>query len=183
MDFVHSVLPHVVGGIASFLIIFSFQFKDLRRLLFFQIASSVLFGLQFVFLGAFSGALTNLCGVFLRVAVYLRAKRGVLPGEKKDASPFRSPWVWGFVLLFLAVAVLSCDGPLSLLPPVSMILFIFALWRSDPLFLRRVNLFACSPMWLLYNLFTHAWAGVFTETMVVVSIIVSYLRFFFRKKA
>ncbi|MBQ7171617.1 MAG: YgjV family protein [Clostridia bacterium] len=182
MDFVHSVLPHIVGGIASFLIIFSFQFKDMRRLLFFQIASSALFGLQFVLLGAFSGALTNLVGVFLRVVVYRRAERGALPGETEDASPFRSPWAWGFVLLFLAAAVLSCDGLLSLLPPVSMILFVFAVWRSDPLLLRRLNLFVCSPMWLAYNLFTHAWAGVVTETFVMLSIVVSFLRFFFRKK-
>ena len=183
MNFFHDILPHILGGLGSCLIIFSFQFKDMRRLLFFQIASSLLFGLQFVFLGAWSGALTNAVGCLLRIAVYLRAQRGSLPGEKPDASPFLSPWAWGFVLLFSAIAAFTYAGPLSLLPPASMVVFTFAVWRSDPVLLRRLNLFACSPMWLIYNVFTRAWAGVFTETMVILSIIISYLRFFTRKKA
>ena len=156
MDFLHDVLPHIFGGVSALLNIFSYQFKDMRRLLFLQIASSLLLIGQFFFLGAAAGALTNLAGILMRIAVYLRAKKGLLPGEKEGRS--------------------------ALLSPLSMVFFTFSVWHADPVVMRRVNFFLCAPMWIAYNIYTHAWMGLITDAMLMISILVSFFRFFRRSR-
>ncbi|MBQ2117555.1 MAG: YgjV family protein [Clostridia bacterium] len=182
MDFLHDVLPHIFGGVSALLNIFSYQFKDMRRLLFLQIASSLLLIGQFFFLGAAAGALTNLAGILMRIAVYLRAKKGLLPGEKEGRSALLSPWAWGFASLFLLVAVFTYRGPLTLLSPLSMVFFTFSVWHADPVVMRRVNFFLCAPMWIAYNIYTHAWMGLITDAMLMISILVSFFRFFRRSR-
>lgn len=180
------IISQVFGTVAACIIVSSFQFKDVRRLLVMQTVSSVLFALQFVFLGAYAGCVCNVIGALLRIAVYFRDKNGALPGEKRGASPLASVWFWGFCLAFAVVGALTYDGVISLIPPVAMIIFTYAIWNADAVFIRKMNFFICSPMWLTYNICSLAVAGILTEVFNMLSVAVSWYRFFAgknRKKA
>ena len=172
------ILSQIFGGVAACVIILSFQFKNVRGLLLIQILSSVLFGAQFLLLGAYSGLYCNLLGLLLRIVVYFRSKHGSLPGENKEANALCSPYAWLFALLFFAIGILTYDGPSSLLPCASMAIFTFALWDADARKLRLLNFFLCCPMWLAYNICTGAIAGIVTESFNILSIAVSWFRFF-----
>lgn len=176
------IWSQVFGTLAACVIILSFQFKSVRGLLLMQILSSVLFGAQFLLLGAYAGLYCNLLGLFLRVVLYIRNSRGRLPGEREGASALRSPYTWLFAVGFFAVGFLTYDGLPSLLPSVSMAVFTFALWDSNARLLRILNFFVCCPLWLVYNIFTGAIAGIVTESFNILSIAVSWLRFFRGKR-
>ena len=176
------IISQVFGTVAACIIVSSFQFKDVRKLLVMQTLSSVLFALQFVFLGAYAGCICNVLGAFLRVAVYVRDKRGCLPGERKGRTPLSSPWMWAFCIAFAAVGVVTYTGVIELIPPVAMIVFTYASWNADAKFIRKMNFFICSPMWLAYNIFNIAVAGIATEVLNMLSIAVSWYRFFAKKK-
>ncbi len=176
------ILSQIFGTVAACIIIASFQFKDVRKLLVMQIVSSVLFAMQFLFLGAYSGLACNVLGALLRFAVYFKDKNGVLPGEKEGDSQFLSPWFWGFCLAFATVGVFAYDGIVSLIPAVAMVVFTYATWNADAKFIRKLNFFVCSPMWLAYNVFNFAIAGIVTEVFNMLSVAISWYRFFHAKK-
>lgn len=177
------ILSQIFGTVAACIIIASFQFKDVRKLLAMQIVSSVLFGLQFLFLNAYAGLACNVVGAGMRIAVFFRDKNGTLPGEKAGKSPLASPWYWGFALLFVLVGILTYDGLPSLIPSAAMCIFTYATWNADPKLIRKLNFFVCSPLWLAYNVFTFAIAGIVTETMNMISVAVSWYRFFHAKNS
>ncbi len=176
------LISQIFGTVAAFIIVASFQFKDVRKLLVMQTVSSVLFALQFFFLGAYAGLACNVLGAFLRIAVYFRDKNGTLPGEKKGRTPFASLWFWAFCAAFIAVGAITYDGIVSLIPSVAMVIFTYAVWNADAKFIRKLNFFVCSPMWLAYNIFNIAIAGIVTEVFNMLSVAVSWYRFFAKKK-
>lgn len=176
------VLSQIFGTVAACIIIASFQFKDVRKLLIMQTVSSVLFALQFLFLNAYAGLACNVLGMFLRIAVYFRDKNGGLPGEKKGSSPFASVWFWAFCAAFAVVGAVTFGGdPVELIPSVAMIIFTYAIWNADAKFIRKLNFFICCPMWLTYNVFNFAIAGIVTEIFNMFSVALSWYRFYFKK--
>lgn len=176
------LISQIFGAVAACIIVASFQFKDVRRLLVMQTLSSVLFALQFVFLGAYAGCICNVLGAFLRVAVYFRDKNGVLPGEKRGSTPFASVWFWVFCAAFAVVGIVTYSNPAELIPSVAMVVFTYAIWNADARFIRKLNFFICSPMWLAYNIINVAIAGIVTEVFNMLSVAVSWYRFFAKKK-
>ena len=101
------IISQIFGAVAACIIVSSFQFKDVRKLLIMQTLSSVLFALQFLFLEAYAGLACNVLGMFLRIAVYFRDKNGTLPGERKGASPLASVWFWAFCAAFAVVGAVT----------------------------------------------------------------------------
>ena len=173
------ILSQIFGACGALIIVLSFQFKDVKKLLVMQIVSSFMFGMQFLFLGAYSGLVCNAAGMLLRLAVYLRDKNGGrLPGEKKGKAIIFSPCMWAFFALFAIIGVFTYSGPVSLLPSAAMIVFTYAIWNADPRFIRKMNFFFCCPMWLIYSISQLAVAGIITETFNIISIAVSWLRFY-----
>ena len=47
---------------------------------------------------------------------------------------------------------------------------------------RKLNFFICCPMWLAYNIFNFAIAGIVTEIFNILSVALSWYRFFANKK-
>ncbi len=176
------LISQIFGTVAACIIVASFQFKDVRKLLVMQTLSSVLFALQFVFLGAYAGCICNVLGAVLRIAVYFRDKNGILPGERKGRTPFASVWFWAFCAAFAAVGAVTYAGIVSLIPSVAMIVFTYAIWNADAKFIRKLNFFICCPMWLAYNIFNFAIAGIVTEIFNLLSVALSWYRFFANKK-
>ena len=177
------IISQIFGAVAACIIVSSFQFKDVRKLLIMQTLSSVLFALQFLFLEAYAGLACNVLGMFLRIAVYFRDKNGTLPGERKGASPLASVWFWAFCAAFAAVGAVTFSGDvIELIPSIAMIIFTYAIWNADAKFIRKLNFFICCPMWLTYNIFNFAIAGIVTEIFNILSVALSWYRFFAKKK-
>ena len=177
------IISQLFGAVAACIIVASFQFKDVRKLLVMQTVSSVLFALQFLFLGAYAGLACNVLGAFLRIAVYFRDKNGVLPGEKKGKTPLASVWFWAFCLAFAVVGAVTYGGnAVELIPGIAMIIFTYAIWNADAKFIRKLNFFICCPMWLTYNIFNFAIAGIVTEVFNLLSVALSWYRFFAKNK-
>ena len=177
------VISQIFGAVAACIIVASFQFKDVRRLLVMQIVSSVLFAMQFLFLGAYAGLACNVLGALLRIAVYFRDKNGTLPGEKKGSTPFASVWFWALCAAFAAGGVVTYGKKaVELIPSVAMIIFTYAIWNADARFIRKLNFFVCCPMWLTYNIFNFALAGIVTEVFNILSVALSWYRFYSNKK-
>lgn len=169
-------IAQVIGIFAMAMNCLSFQCKQKKQILAFQLCGSALFAVNFFMLGAFAGGLLNAIGIF-RAIVYMKEQT------------FRAKhvaWVYGFGALFVLsyVAVFTLfEKPfvgwtpvVELLPVIAMILTTVSFRCNDAKSVRFYGLFS-SPLWLTYNIICFSVGAIICEVLNLVSIVVGILRY------
>lgn len=161
----------IVGYIALILAIISFQQNEPKRMAFFQLLANSMFVIHFAMIGAITGAVINLLSA-IRSLVYSRR-------DKKWAD--HVAWTYAFVLAFVLTTIFFWEGAKSLLPMFGAICYTVSFRMKTAKLVRLVSL-PSSPCWMIYNAINHSYAGILTETYVIVSIIIGMLRFDVKKR-
>lgn len=169
------ILAQGISLVAMCLNVLSFMQKSKNRIIRMQLLGSGLFFTSYILLGATTGALLNVIGVF-RATVYSKQ-------EKFHAEDKR--WIGVFTGLFLVVYALSFllfrmpatlgNLLIELLPVASMVLSTVGFSLKSAALVRRLGFFYC-PMWLTYNCFRFNLGGILCEIFSLVSIFIGYLR-------
>jgi len=160
------LVSQVIGLFASAVLLWSYQQNTNRRILAFQIIASVLFAASLFFLGAFSGALANIAGIFRNFVFFHR--------DKKWAQS--KAWFYIFCGLFIVCGLVTWQGAKSLLPMFGMITSTVALYDLHPSRTRKLCA-SCSLFWITYNFITKNPVGVLNECLCITSIIVAIFRY------
>lgn len=157
-----------IGFIAIALFVISYQIKSNRLLFLFQLMGSALFCLQFFLLDAISGCLSLAVNIL----------RNALMMKYKQWEWVRSKWCpVAIAAMFAAVLIFTWNGPVSLLAFAASVSSTFAYWSDCPCRIRMVNLVCASPCWLVYDVLVHSIGGIVSESITIVSIILSFIRF------
>ena len=163
-----NIAAQIIGFIGVVLFVLSFQIKSNKKLFFVQIMANVMFAIQFVMLGAYSGCV-GLIICILRNVVFIYRDRWEFANSKAMLAIMLGCCVlntivnWkGWYDLFSMLAVSSAS---------------IGYWIGSARALRTSNLFAASPCWIIYDVVVGSWAGVLNETIAIVSILVSVVRF------
>ncbi len=162
------LIIQVIGFVAVAVFVLSYQIKSNRWLFLLQLIGSALFCLQFFLLDAFSGCLSLAVNI-IRYALMMKYK---------DWSWVRKKWCPVFIaLMFTAVLFFTWNGPVSLLAFIASVSSTFACWTNSPRKIRMVNLVCASPCWLIYDVIVFSLGGIVSESITIISIIVSFIRF------
>ncbi len=157
-----------IGFVAVAVFILSYQIKSNRYLFLLQLIGSALFCLQFYLLDAKSGCLSLAVNIL----------RNALMMKYNDWNWVRRKWCPAVIsLLFTGVLFLTWDGAVSLLAFAASVTSTFAYWSNSPRRIRMVNLVCASPCWLVYDILVHSLGGIVSESITIVSILLSFLRF------
>lgn len=153
----------------------SYQQKKKSRIIFLQLLGGALFTVHYFLLNAPLGFLMNAIG-FVRACVFCRKERI----EGRDRL-----WVPMFILCYIASYVLAftvlgieptAQNLLSeVLPVLAMTLCTLAFAVPTARGVRRL-LFAASPLWLTYNIFSHSIGGMIGESINLCSNTIAMLR-------
>jgi hypothetical protein len=170
------LFAQIIGIVAMTLTCVSFQCKEKRNVLLFQLCGSAFFTINFYLLGAFSGALLNAIGIF-RAIVFINEKT------------FRSKhpaWLVVFCFIFFSsyLSVFALFGkPLitkniivEFLPVIAMIASTISFRYSDAKTVRFYGLIS-SPLWLTYNIICFSVGAIICEVLNLFSIVIGILRF------
>ena len=163
----NEVLLQAIGFIAVMFFIISYQMKSNRVLFLFQLIGCLIFCLQFTLMGAYTGALSLLVNI-LRNTLLLKAEK----------------WAWvrsnitlaAIIALLILITACTWAGWISLLPFFSVAITSIGYWTNDPKEIRYSQLVG-SPCTLIYDCLIHSWGGAISETVTIISIIVSIKRF------
>lgn len=169
------IIAQIIGLFAMVMTCLSYQQKKDTTLFAFQLAGSFLFGINYLLLGALSGAILNVVAV-IRALIFI----------KKDKFNARHPaWLAVFITLYVAsyVLVFTVFGKeptipnllLELLPVIAMIIANIGFRYADAKMVRRFGLF-CSPLWMTYNIVNVAIGAIICEAVNFISIIVGMFR-------
>lgn len=157
-----------IGFAGVFLFLASYQVRSNRRLFALQTLSCLTFCLQFALLGAYSGCLSLLVNI----------ARNIMLTKYNDCRLVRwKGWVAVFSILCLAMAVLTWNGPASLLPVAGTVAGTAACWTNNAGRIRIVNLGVVCPCSLAYDVMVTSWGGILNESITIAAIVVSILRF------
>jgi len=162
------ILAQIIGFFGTVCIFTSYQAKTTKKICLIQALAGVFFFLQFMVLGAYTGAVLNLLSL-VRSLVYGSGKKWV----QHPLCPII------FALLNAAVTAIFWQGWADLLPCCAIIIACFSLVLKNAQAARALSLPA-SPLWLAYDIYTGAYINIVNEVLVIISILSALIRY--RKK-
>lgn len=152
----------ILGIIAS---IISFQCKKHNRILIFRTLNEFLFAVQYILLGAYTGAAMNIVGCVRNTIFTKRIE------QKKDTKIA----IIIFSILFTVFGVATWQGPKSILIIIAKVLSTLAYGNKNTTIVRCIVL-VTSSSWLIYNAFVNSIAGVACEIFTLTSLILGIIR-------
>ena len=162
------IFAQIVGLFAVALFLLSYQQKTRKNIILLNATSRVLYIIQYIMLGAFSGAALDVLGTLASVLAH-----------KKDEGFVKKHLKAVIILVNIGIVVVGLclyENIFSLLPIFGVLFHTGAFWISDEKNVRRLSLLG-SPFWLVYNLATHAYGSVVGDILSIASIVVAMFRY------
>lgn len=145
----------------------SVQCKRRYWVLIWQIAANLLYGVQYIFLGAWSGLAVCIISALECIIVYYYANR------KSTKMP-----AWVLILIIVTITIAGCfsyTDTFSLIPLVVTALYSWAVWQPNLRIFRIIS--AIIPVgWFVYNLHVAAYVPMFTSIIECASAIAAIVR-------
>lgn len=162
------LIAQAVGAVAVVMWTLSFQIKSNTKLFFVQTIANLLFCVQFILLGGYAGCVGLLLCSFRNVLIVRRDK-----------------WKWaGSYWWIVVIAVVdgiciyvTWSKPVDLLAWFACVGGSLTYWTNNARTIRLGNLFCAGPSWLIYDISYRAWPSAVSETIAIISVIISIIRF------
>ena len=165
------IIAQVVGISAVTLYLISFQLKRRRHIVLTTCISNFLYVLQYVLLGAFSGAVLD---VLSAVFSFVAGKKDE-PGLRRHAGGIAAALLLLIIGVGLSFAVAQRKW-IELLPIAGAMLQTGGLWFNNEQTIRKYAL-AGAPFWLLYNFLSQAYGAAAGSLLTMVSAVIALLRY------
>ena len=171
----HEIIGQIISVAAMGCNILSYQNKNQKSLLLFQLSGGTLFAISFFLLGATIGAILNIIAV-------VRAVMFLFSDKLKMSHP---AWLAGFIVIYVAIYVLNftvfgteprfINFVIELLPVVGMTALSVGFMFGNSSKVRMLGLIS-SPAWLIYNIYYLSVGAIICETLSLISIFIGMLR-------
>lgn len=171
-----NIVAQVVGIAAVLLFLLSYRQKDRKQIIVMNVFSRCLYILQYLLLGALSGAILDILGTIA----------SIIAGKKDMALIRKHPRA---VMIAVNVCIALIGGsiaikhqnPLDVLPVIGVLFHTSAFWISDERWIRRVSLVG-SPFWLVYNFLSHAYGSALGDALAMFSMVSAIVKYEYRAK-
>lgn len=155
-----------LGVVAIILSFVGYQNKASKRIFLFQILTSFLWSVSLFLVGAYTGMVLNVLGLVRSMFLYRNDTRW---GRSRVS-------MWAMTVLMVAGGVFSWQGWFSILPTIAMAAGTPLLWTRRDKTVRAAQLGFISPLWLVHNYFAGSVAGVITELLNMISVVITMIR-------
>lgn len=160
-----NTFAQIIGVFGLICSLLSFQMKNRKWIMAFQMTASLSFSTQLFMLRAVTGGCVDMIS-FIRTMIFSQ-------NSKKWAS---SPvWLYVFIVIMILTGILTWQNAWDILPIAGSILSTVALWMKREKHIRLISL-TVGPCWLVYNLVKGAWSGALNEVLAMTSIVIGLIR-------
>lgn len=165
------IISQVFALVATFFGLWAFQRKKKIQIINYTVVAAACSVLHYLFLGAWSGALTKTVGVVRNTfAAYETHKH-----KTSKVVPFV------FVLFYVIAGISTYQSPASLLPVAAAGIYTLAIYYCTAKELRYVAI-VTSGLWLIYGICVYSIVGVLAETIFIINDLVAIYRYRRKKK-
>ena len=169
------IIAQIIGIIAMTFNILSYQGKQPKTVITFQLIGATLFSINFLLLGAVVGGILNILAAIRAVVFFF--------GDKLKAD--RISWLVVFIASYISVYVLNFTifgkepTPFNLiieiLPVIGMLALNIGFRFKNSAKIRKCGLIS-SPAWLIYNIVAGSWGAIICELFTLISIFIGMFR-------
>ena len=160
------ILIQLIGGLGIIASIIAFQCKRHNSILLFKTLNEFIFAIQYILLGAYTGATMNLIGCVRNIVFTKQLAR-------KRTTTISAV---AFCVFFIVFGLLFWQGKKSILIIVAKVLSTVAYGNKNTTVVRLIVL-VTSTSWLIYNSLVFSVAGVLCEAFTIVSLLIGVIRF------
>lgn len=165
------IIPQIIGLLAVATFLLSYQQKKRKSIIIWNIISRCLYILQYLLLGAFSGAVLDILGA----AASVLAEKKHTSFIKKHIKTVVITTNTVIISAGLCIAVLNRSF-LDIFPIIGVLLHTGAFWISNEKIIRRISLMG-SPFWFIYNFLSRAYGSAVGDILTMMSIIVAMVKY------
>lgn len=162
---INFIIAQIIGIFALIILMLSFQKNEKTLLLKYQIISSLLYAIQYAFLGAYTGSLMNLT-CMARNFIFNRYNNKKVPIY----------WLIIIVILMIMFSFMTYIGIISLLPTLAVILYSIAVWYGNLKLIRYTEVISCT-LFIIYNIRVLAITGLIATIIELISALIAIYRF------
>lgn len=169
------IIAQIIGIFGMAANIWSYQLKNKTSVLIFQLCGAALFTVNFLLLGAITGAIMNMINVALSLVFVYKEKTHA--DHIAWAIGFAAAYVASYILTF---AVFGKEPTLTNLiteffPLIGTITTIISYKMTGAKAIRRLG-FIRSPAWLAYDILVFSIGGILCEVFTLISIVIGTIR-------
>ena len=166
------VTAQVLGILALLAMVLSYQQKERKRLLWFQLGSNALYAVSYFLLGA--NTMVVMCIVNVARS-FVFSKNDTKWGKSRF-------WLYLFLAVALVGGIVTWSGWLDLLIIAATLLLTVTLYSTNLRFMRKV--FLILPfMYIAYNVAHKSYGGIGNDVFCIVSAMIAIWRFDIKKKS
>ncbi len=166
---INFIIAQIIGILALIILMLSFQKNEKKLLLKYQIISSFLYALQYVFLGAYTGSLMNLT-CMVRNFIFNKYNNKKVPIH----------WLIIIVILMIVFLLISYIRTISLLPMLAVVLYSIAVWYGNLKLIRCTEVISCT-LFIVYNIRVLAITGLIAIMIELIAALIAIYRFDIKK--
>ena len=169
----YEVMVQLIGVIGIIAGLSALQCNKHSHALLLKMTEEASFGIQYVLLGGYTGAVLNGVGIFRNlIFTYL--------GKKDDQKALKYARII-LGILFAVLGFLSWEGAISILIIFAKVLSTCA-YGTTNMKKMRIMLSVTSLCWICYNAYVGSLAGVFSDSCNLVSCVIGMIRYDILKK-
>lgn len=160
-----------IFGIAGLIFcVIPFQFKKHKQIVLCKMFSEILFSIQYILMGAYTGAIVDLISGLRNFLFYKFV-------EKKRST---LPLIILFSLLVIVLGIFTWGGAMSLLPVTAKVLTTVSYGMKNEKLLRIITLPSCI-FWIMYNAMVGGWEALIGDSLSLISILIAIYKFDIKK--
>lgn len=161
------IIGQIIGVIAVFMTLLSYQMKTNKQLLIVQTIATTLFSVHYYLIDAFSGLALNILAIARNLVFYYRDSVKILSGKAV-------PWI--FAVLMGVFGIFPWRGWHTVLITAGIAINTIFLSLPDAQKIRK-SILLTSPMVLIYDVFEGSVGGIVNESVAILSSIVGIIRY------
>ena len=165
------IIPQIIGLIAVVTFLLSYQQKKRNNIIALNVISRCLYILQYLLLGAFSGAVLDVLGAVSSVIAGKKHTEFIKRHTKAVIISVNAC----IIVAGLSIAFINKSW-LDLFSLTGVLLHTSAFWLNSEKIIRRVSLLG-SPFWLVYNFLSRAYGSAVGDVLTMCSIIIAMIRY------
>ena len=162
------ITAQLIGLIGLITLVLSFQKNNKNTLLKYQVASSLLFSIQYLLLNASSGFFMNItCAI-----------RNIIFSYYKNNIPKR--YLILTIITMIILSALSYQEPISILPCIACVIFTISIYQNN-LTITRITESISATLFIIYNIKVLAITGLISTLIELSSALIAIYKYDLKK--
>ena len=157
------VISQVAGFIAFILSLIAYHRKKKSKIFQTMMVANVLDIIHYILLGAYSGCITKVIALVRNEIIIVKEKNKKFNNNIVLIAMF---------IIYLVSGILTYKNIYSILPILAAMIYLYFVWNGNELKVKKCA-FYCYFLWLLYNIFVKAYAGIISSIIEIITVVYS----------